>query len=149
MATRIPSLSFATATMLGAALAAGCVASDNTTTGTGGGGGQGVDPNGNPDGDCMTNAEEAALGTDPMLADTDADGFDDCAERDCVSDPLNASEQCYACGWHHDDPGDLVSDGSNEGNVIANMDLIDQCSEPVKLWDFAGKYHILFMTASW
>lgn len=134
--------------VLGGALAWAC-GNEATTTGSGGAGGQKVDPNANPDGDCMTNAEETALGTDPLLADTDADGFDDCAERDCVSDPLDVNEHCYACGWHHDDPGDLVSDGAKEGNTVANMDLIDQCSEPVKLWDFAGKYHILFMTAAW
>ena len=45
--------------------------------------------------------------------------------------------------------GDLESTGSSEGDVIANVDLIDQCGETVPLWDLAGEYHILFMTAAW
>lgn len=118
-------------------------------TGEGAGSGAGGDPTGNVDGDCLTNAEEAATGTDPSLADSDADGFDDCAERDCVSDPTDAAERCYTCGWKHNDPGTLAATGSGEGDVIANLDLVDQCKEPVRLWNFAGEYHILFMTTSW
>ncbi|NUP13623.1 MAG: hypothetical protein HOW73_46905 [Polyangiaceae bacterium] len=117
--------------------------------GAGGEGGAPVDPNANPDGDCLTNAEETALGTDPNVADTDGDGFDDCAERDCVSNPVDGAERCYTCGWKHNDPGTLASTGAAVGDVIANLDLIDQCKEPVRLWDFAGEYHILFMTAAW
>jgi hypothetical protein len=29
-----------------------------------------------------------------------------------------------------------------------NLQLVDQCEEPLALWDFAGEYHILFMTAT-
>lgn len=114
--------------------------------GAGGGGGAAV---ANPDGDCLSDAEEAALGTDPTLADSDGDGIGDCEEVACVSDPVDGAEQCYACGWEHNDPGNLVSTGSDEGSVIANLDLVDQCNQPVKLWDFAAEYHILFMTAAW
>ena len=39
--------------------------------------------------------------------------------------------------------------GLNEGDVIANLAFIDQCEEEVSLWDFAGEYHILWMTAAW
>ena len=111
-------------------------------------GGGAVDPNANPDGDCLTNAEEEALGTNPRVADTDGDGHDDCVERDCNASPLDPAEKCYACGWRRNDPGTLVSTGASEGDVVANLELVDQCQEPVKLWDFAGEYHILFMTAS-
>ena len=103
----------------------------------------------NVDGDCLSDEEEAELGTDPSLADTDADGIGDCDEVDCVSDPLDPGEKCYACGWEHGDPGSLVSTGNEEGDVIANLEFVDQCSEQVRLWDFAGGYHILFMTAAW
>jgi len=134
-------------------LLAGCAEQRETATGTGAGptgeGAAAPDPNANVDGDCMTAAEELALGTDDTLADTDGDGFDDCAERDCVSSPIDGAEKCYACGWKHNDPGTLMSTGGSEGDVVANLDLVDQCKEPVKLWDFAGEYHILFMTAAW
>ncbi len=140
---------------LGLLLLSACAEQRETSTtgdsgsGASGQGGQAPDPNANVDGDCMTLAEETVLGTDDTLADTDGDGFDDCAETTCVSSPTDASQKCYACGWKHNDPGTLSSTGGSEGDVIANLDLIDQCKEPVKLWDFAGEYHILFMTAAW
>lgn len=40
-----------------------------------------------PDGDGLTNDEEAALGTDPEVADSDSDGFSDGAEVDAGTDP--------------------------------------------------------------
>ena len=120
-----------------------------TASGSGGAGGVGLDPAGNEDGDCLTNAEEVEHGIDPMLADTDGDGIGDCDEIACVSSPTDPSQKCYACGWKHNDPGNLTSTGAFEGDVIANLDLTDQCNEPVKLWDFAQEYHILFMTAAW
>lgn len=139
------------------------------------------DPNANADGDCLTDAQEQELGSDPRLADSDADGLDDCAEVErgtslvladtdgdgltdpdevsCVSDPLDPGQKCYACGWKHNDPGNLVSTGKNEGDVIANMQLVDQCLEPVGFWDFAAtpdspepepaRYYILLMSAAW
>ncbi|MEI7512810.1 MAG: hypothetical protein WCK01_05135 [Candidatus Uhrbacteria bacterium] len=38
------------------------------------------DPNADPDGDGLTNAQEAKYGTDPNKADTDGDGYNDGAE---------------------------------------------------------------------
>ncbi len=101
------------------------------------------------DGDGLDACTEQELGTDPDLADTDGDGVSDGEEVDCISDPLDADEACYACGWPHNDPGDLVCTGSSEGDVITNIALIDQCSEELSLWDLAQEYHILFITASW
>lgn len=97
----------------------------------------------------MTNGEELGNGTNPDLADTDGDGQDDCAELACKSSPTDAGNRCYTCGWPHGDPGNLVSNGAGEGDVIKNFPLIDQCGETVPIWDFAGEYHILFMTAVW
>jgi len=130
-----------------------------------------VDPDANADGDCMTDLEEADMGTDPSSVDTDADGIDDCAEMDlgtdatledsdgdgtsdpeevaCVSDPTDGTETCYACGWPHNDPGDIVSEGNDEGDFIDNVVLEDTCEEEVDLWDFYGEYHILLGTATW
>jgi hypothetical protein len=113
------------------------------------GGAGGNDGSGNDDGDCLNDGEELELGTDPTLADSDGDGDDDCEELDCGSDPIDASEKCYACGWKRNDPGNLVSTGAAEGDVIENLHLFDQCGDEVELWDFAQAYHILFMTAAW
>jgi hypothetical protein len=139
----------------GSKASAGSGASSGNGSGAGvGGGSTGATMstgtgNGNADGDCLTDAEEIARGTDPNKADTDGDGFDDCKEIECVSSPTDPNEKCYACGWKHNDPGTLVSNGNKVGSVIANLDLIDQCQENVRLWDFTGGYHILFMTAAW
>lgn len=101
------------------------------------------------DGDGLDDCAEEELGTNAELADSDGDGFTDAEEVDCISDPLNVDEACYACGWGHNDPGDLASEGAGIGDVIANLTMVDQCGEDVELWDFYGEYHILFMTAAW
>jgi YD repeat-containing protein len=49
----------------------------------------GSDPNADPDGDGLTNAQEISLGTDPLDVDTDGDGFPDGLEVALGSDPLN------------------------------------------------------------
>ena len=101
------------------------------------------------DGDGLNDCEEEILGTDMTLADSDGDGFSDAEEADCVSDPLDGDEVCYACGWEHNDPGTLEATGSDEGDVVENLTLVDQCGEDVRLWDFYGEYHILYVTAAW
>ncbi len=122
------------------------------------------------DGDKLSDCDELALKTDPKKADTDGDGLDDLKEVQCVSNPLDKNELCYKCGWFHNDPKNLASNGKAEGNVIGNMKLSDQCGETISLWDFANtamsptnvwaklvkgfngpkpEYHILFMTAAW
>jgi hypothetical protein len=97
----------------------------------------------------MTDVEELAAGTDPKLVDGDGDGASDCDEVACGSDPSNAQEKCYACGWKRSDPKNLVSDGAGVGNVINNIELPDQCGDQVSLWDFHGQYFIMYMTAAW
>ncbi|MGC6493673.1 MAG: hypothetical protein ACON5B_12610 [Myxococcota bacterium] len=69
-------------------LAVACTGEPADTSGTGGiDPVPTVDPN-DPDGDGLTNEEEAKLGTDPDLADTDYDGLTDGFEMEFGSDPL-------------------------------------------------------------
>ncbi len=68
------------------------------------------------DSDGLDDCAEAELGTDPELADRG--GVEDSAELDCVSDPLDGDEVCYACGWGHGDPGDLVATGNQAADAI-------------------------------
>ncbi len=98
------------------------------------------------DQDCLAADAEREIGTNPAKTDSDGDGTDDCAEVACGSDPLDEHEGCYACGWRRADPGTLVSTGDDLGDTIENLEVYDQCTEAVRLWDFAGEYHILFMT---
>lgn len=101
------------------------------------------------DSDGLDDCTEESLGTDPSAKDSDGDGLSDGEEIDCISDPLDGEELCYECGWPHNDPGTLSSTGAEEGDTIANLELIDQCGEMVALWDMAEEYHILFITAEW
>jgi len=101
------------------------------------------------DGDGLDDCSEAELGTSADRADTDGDGLSDGEEVDCVSDPLDAGEQCYACGWPHGDPGELVATGGAVGDTVANVRLVDQCEEEVELWDFAGGYTVALVTTAW
>jgi hypothetical protein len=163
-------------------LAASLLISCSSETPDGGETGPVEDPNANADGDCMTDAEELALGTDPgnldtdgdtltdcdeialgtnpLAPDSDGDGIADAQELACVSSPTDPKDKCYACGWKHNDPGNLLATGKDDGQVIGNMQLVDQCNEVVSLWDFANtpaspavesppRYHILLMTAAW
>jgi hypothetical protein len=101
------------------------------------------------DQDGLNDCDEADLGTDPTAADSDEDGYTDGEEEDCLSDPLNAEEACYDCGWKRADPGTLVSNGAELGDVVANAQMVDICEDMVDLWDFHGEYHILYRTAAW
>lgn len=101
------------------------------------------------DGDGLTYQEELDLGTDPDIADTDADGMDDGTEVDCVSDPLNADELCYTCGWTHTSPDELDNIGPTDGDTVENIEFIDQCGETMPMWDLYGEYHIMLITAVW
>jgi hypothetical protein len=126
----------------------------------------------NSDTDCLLDPIELELGTDPNDPDTDGDGLDDCAEVeqhgsdplsedgdgdgvldvtevDCVSDPMDAAEICYACGWPHGDPGTLSSTGAAVGSVVGDLTLYDQCEEPLSLYDLYGSYVVMFVTTMW
>jgi len=107
------------------------------------------DSNADTDQDGLDDCLEEELGTDKAAADTDQDGFTDAEERDCVSDPVDPDEACYACGWAHNDPGNLVSEGNEVGDILDNFKLPDQCGERVDIWDFYGEYHVLYLTAAW
>lgn len=108
------------------------------------------DPAADADGDGLDDcAEVEDHGTDPNLADSDGDGSLDGEELACLSDPLNGDEACYACGWLRNDPGTLSGTGTAIGDTVDNLSLVDQCGDAVDLWDFAGEYHVLFMTGAW
>lgn len=67
---------------------------DAALGGADGGPGPSVDasPNGDSDGDGLTDGEEVGLGTDPNDPDTDGDGVPDGAEVDIGSDPLDPND---------------------------------------------------------
>ena len=83
-----------------------------------------VDPDGDDDGDGLTNAEEAALGTDPGNPDSDGDGLSDGAEGGVDSDGDG-----FVDALDDDDDGDGIptaTEGSDDfdGDGIPNhLDL--------------------------
>ena len=78
----------------------------------------GIDPPPDSDQDGLNDAEEAALGTDPLDPDTDADGLLDGDEvLDLTTDPLDA-----------DTDGDLFGDGTE---VACGSDPTDPFSAPL------------------
>ena len=109
----------------------------------------GTDPMSDVDGDGISYEDEIAQGTNPDLMDSDGDGLDDAEEMLCGSDPMNVEDVCYKCGWKKNDPGRLASTGNDIGDLIENVQMVDQCGDTVSIWDFYGEYHILYMTAAW
>lgn len=111
-----------------------------------------TDPTGSDDddGDGLTNAEEAALGTDPALADTDGDGWDDGDELGGNTDPTAAADHPYTGGWaigacRHD----LVPSGTDVGDVAPDFALTDQFGETLHLHDFCDREVLLVSAAFW
>jgi hypothetical protein len=129
-------------------LLAAC-AEDPGTTPKAAGADEACDPSSDRDADGLDDCTEEALGTNADRPDSDGDGLSDGDEVDCVSDPLDADERCYACGWQHNDPGDIEPTGAGIGDTIDNLGFVDQCGDDVDLYDFAGRYTLAFMTAAW
>ena len=85
-------------------------------------------PLADPDGDGLTNGEEAILGTDGANADSDGDGLDDGAE---VGDPTNATDSdgdTVIDALDPDDDGDGISTADElsvdaDGDGVADEDV--------------------------
>jgi hypothetical protein len=116
----------------------------DTDSDTGNGG------NADDDGDGLTNAAEAALGTDPDAADTDGDGYSDGAEVDANTDPTNARDKPYQAGWAIDAcRDDVTSTGNSPGQVSDDFALMDQFGETVHLQDFCDRVVYMVFQAFW
>ena len=126
-----------------------------------------------PDGDGLTNAEEAELGTDPnnadtdgdglddytevnetgtdpTVADTDGDGYDDGDEWEDNTDPLDDVDHPYAGGWPIGACRDGVQPtGDEEGDIANDWSLPDQFGEQVRLHSFCDRAVLLVAAAFW
>ena len=113
----------------------------------------GDDRGGDPDGDGLTNDEEADLGTDPLNPDTDADGLDDGTEAlgENPTDPLDpdsdgdrlcdgplavvdiciGGEDLNADGVRDDDESDPNDEDTDNGSVDDGTEVIDQATDPL------------------
>ena len=97
------------------------------------------------DGDGLSDADEAELGTNPEMADSDGDGADDGEEVDAGTDPLDAADLPYEGGWPHDGcRGEVSGEGREVGDVSTDLALVDQFGETVSISSFCD--HVVFMS---
>jgi hypothetical protein len=109
------------------------------------------------DGDGLTNAEEAELGTDPDNADSDGDTYWDSWELDEGTDPTDPDNRIYTGYWPYQPDKDSYpqSDGSDftasQWDAMPRVTLLDQWGDEVDIHDFAGqgKYIMLDVSAIW
>ncbi len=114
---------------------------DSNTTGN-------LNPDGDEDGDGLTNGQEVDIGTDPRKPDTDGDGLDDGLEVKIIgtdpksndSDSDGVTDGIEVIGTYTDetlsDAGDVLTAG-HKAYTIENNTL--QVSAPISIKDFEGK----------
>lgn len=127
------------------------------------------------DGDGLSNAEEAELGTNPDLADTDGDGIGDLAESTGVTDPLVADTDGDGFDDGREledgtDPVDFMSyvrstdgewpdlsgnvdestpTGWGMGDRFQDFTTLDQYGQDVSLYQFWGNVVLVDFSAGW
>lgn len=91
------------------------------------------------DGDGLTDAEEADLGTDPQAADSDGDGIDDADEIDMGLDPLDEdSDGDGLSDAEEDEYGlDPLNDDYDGDGVLDGVE-IEYGSKPKKMYSWPG-----------
>ena len=125
------------------------------------------------DGDGLSDADEATLGTDPTLADTDGDGLDDGEEVDLGTDPvsmdtdgdtfidpleinenfdpLDGEDIPYIGGYGGRDicVEDSAPAAYSPGDTVSDFTLNDQHGQAVTLSDFCGRAVFIEAGANW
>ncbi|MCB9687632.1 MAG: TlpA family protein disulfide reductase [Alphaproteobacteria bacterium] len=102
------------------------------------------------DGDGLTDAQEAQVGTDPLDPDTDDDGFGDRDELEQHTNPRDGGDHPYEGGWPIDAcRHDIQPTGNAVGQITADFALTDQHGETLHLHDFCGKEVLLLSSAMW
>ena len=107
-----------------------------------------VDVDGDADG--LLGSEEADLGTDPDLADSDGDGSNDGEELAANTNPLDGAEYPYKGGWAIDScKSEIKGEGLAEGDVSEDFSLGDQFGQNVHLYSFCDRVVYLVFAAFW
>ena len=97
---------------------------------------------------CAPAAEEPEPPTPDPNEDNDGDGYTLAQEQDCGTDPENGDVGCFDCG-HPWDSTDQGPSGNDVGDIVENFLLRDTCGDDVELWNFAGDFHVLYLTGAW
>ncbi len=125
------------------------------------------------DGDGLTDAEEAELGTDPADPDSDDDGYDDGSEVEAGTNPLYEYSHVYTGGYNvgycetppeptgptgyiegYFEPDDAGPEwyewpAYELGDVVDNFTWRDQHGEQVSLYSFCGRTVMLAFATFW
>ena len=94
------------------------------------------------DGDGLSDAEEANLGTDPNDIDSDGDGYADGDEVTEDSDPTDPKSLIYTGGWPYNADKSSLGDPAwdpiaEDGAQVPHYLAVDQYGDTVDLYDFA------------
>ncbi len=95
-------------------------------------------PNGDDDGDGLSNSQEIALGTNYQAADSDGDGFSDSLELSRGSDPLDVNSLAnYAPSDIHLDNNN-TQENASAGSIVGHFSTTDQDSNSTHSYAFAS-----------
>lgn len=110
-----------------------------------------VDISFDDDADGLLTSREDELGTDPTNPDTDGDGHLDGEEIEIGSDPLDLNDYPYTGGYGKDAcADDIVATGGNTvGDIVADITLMDQFGDNVRLYDFCARAVLIVNGAFW
>ncbi len=98
------------------------------------------------DGDGLSDAAEAELGTDPNKRDTDDDTYWDSWEVTEGTDPLDPESRIYIGYWPYNPDKDSIEDPgwnspdatASTGGMVPHFALEDQHGEMVDIYDYGG-----------
>ena len=159
-------------------LSSGCDTEDDTSEGdpaaeedTGGetgetgeaGGEEGPAEDPDSDEDGLSDAEEAELGTDPNLKDTDSDNYWDSWEVTEGTDPLDPASRIYQGSWPYNPNKDELEAGTvstattEKGSLFPRQAFVDNHGDYVDIYDFSEftnadgdlAFMIVDMSAMW
>ncbi|MFO0616999.1 MAG: redoxin domain-containing protein [Polyangiaceae bacterium] len=105
------------------------------------------------DGDGLHTDEEAALGTDPLAADTDLDGFTDFEESSNASDPLSINSWPVALQRFPNRLAQFTPSGGATGWKVGSeakeVAFTDQYGNPLSLHQLYGYNVVMTVGARW
>ena len=102
------------------------------------------------DGDGLLGAEEAEVGTDPELADSDGDGINDGEELGKNTDPTDNLSYPYLGGWEIGAcSGEVEGEGWSKGDISNEVVGMDSYGQDVSLYSFCDKVVYMVFAAFW
>ncbi len=103
-------------------------------------------PDPDPDGDQLTNDFESEIGTNPNVADTDGDGYDDGVEHTNFFFARDASDYPYIGGYPRGPiPEEVEGEGFDQGQITDNWSHLDQFEQELWMHRFYGNVVVIYI----